>query len=65
MTRRYNAKHPDRARSHYRARLRARGYTGKAPTMEAVEVLRKKQEREERERREDRERREVQRGSAA
>ena len=43
MSRHHNTQHPDRARSHYPARLAARGLS-KAPAMESVESLRARQE---------------------
>jgi len=43
MSRHYNARHPNRGRSHYPERLEARGLS-KAPRMEPLEPLRKRQE---------------------
>jgi hypothetical protein len=42
MSRHYNTQHPERSRSHYPARLAARGFT-KTPTMPTLEYLRNKQ----------------------
>lgn len=44
MSGKYNRPHPDRGRSHYSERLTKRGLS-KAPRMEAVDVLRTRQER--------------------
>jgi hypothetical protein len=44
MPAKHNCKHPERGRSNYRNRLTARGLA-KAPAMEALEGLRKRQER--------------------
>jgi hypothetical protein len=44
MSVKHNCKHPERSRSNYRARLTARGLA-KAPTMETLETLRKRQEK--------------------
>ena len=46
MSAKHNCKHPDRNKSHYPERLSKRGLS-KAPQMEDVEVLRKRQERRE------------------
>lgn len=46
MSRKYNAQHPDRGRSHYPSRLAARGLT-KAPTMPSLDSLRSRQARPE------------------
>ena len=42
MSRHYNTQHPERSRSHYPARLTARGLT-KTPAMPTLEYLRNKQ----------------------
>lgn len=42
MSRKHNAKHPDRSPSHYPERLAARGLT-KAPVMPTLDYLRRKQ----------------------
>lgn len=42
MSRKYNTKHPNRARSNYPARLEARGLS-KAPQMPTLEYLRRHQ----------------------
>ena len=44
MSRKHNTRHPDRSVSHYGDRLTKRGLS-KAPAMEPMEVLEKRQER--------------------
>lgn len=46
MSRKHNAPHPQRGRSHYRQRLAQRGYTGGAqPHMDELDTLRARQQR--------------------
>jgi hypothetical protein len=42
MTRKYNARHPERSRSRYKQRLEKRGYS-KSPMMESLQTLRNRQ----------------------